>query len=227
MISVKFISRGAFLRVMWEILMYFAKRGAVRGKVVTSTGIIAKDMSSSQQTVSRKLRELEDNGLLLRRVTNRGTEISFTEKSVELLKEQYKTLKTIFDNNLEVKGIVKSGISEGRYYIALAGYQKQFVKKLGFKPFFGTLNLKIDVLDVKKLFRCREPTHIEGFCSKSRSYGDIECFRIMINDEIEGVAVLPERSSHANDILEVIAAVNLRKYFDLKDNDEVKVVIHG
>ena len=44
-------------------------------------------------------------------------------------------------------------MGEGSYYMSLKGYKKQFKEKLGYEPFPGTLNLKLEdkiYMDKKK-----------------------------------------------------------------------------
>ena len=37
-----------------------------------------------------------------------------------------------------------SGMSEGAYYMSLKGHARQFVKRIGYVPFPGTLNAKLE-----------------------------------------------------------------------------------
>ena len=54
-------------------------------------------------------------------------------------------MQSAFDDekSYSVSGKVFSGLGEGAYYISLTGYKKQFISKLGFEPYPGTLNLKL------------------------------------------------------------------------------------
>ena len=42
-------------------------------------------------------------------------------------------------------GKVEPGLGKGQYYISREGYQNQFLQNLGFVPFPGTLNIKLDL----------------------------------------------------------------------------------
>ena len=54
---------------------------------------------------------------------------------------------------LDVTGVLFSGLGEGAYYIMIKGYRKQFQSKLGFDPFPGTLNLRLDSTVDRKIRR--------------------------------------------------------------------------
>ena len=43
-----------------------------------------------------------------------------------------------------MRGRVVGGLGQGQYYISRKGYRHQFIQKLGFVPFPGTLNIKLD-----------------------------------------------------------------------------------
>jgi riboflavin kinase, archaea type len=39
---------------------------------------------------------------------------------------------------------IASGLEQGQYFISRVGYSRQFVEKLGFVPFPGTLNVLLE-----------------------------------------------------------------------------------
>ena len=45
---------------------------------------------------------------------------------------------------MEIKGKIISGMGKGTYFMSQDIYVKQFQEKLQFKPFVGTLNIKIE-----------------------------------------------------------------------------------
>ncbi|MEM1537956.1 MAG: DUF120 domain-containing protein [Candidatus Nezhaarchaeales archaeon] len=55
-------------------------------------------------------------------------------------------LQKIFGEGREVltlEGEVFTGLGEGAFYVTREGYRSQFIEKLDFDPFPGTLNLRI------------------------------------------------------------------------------------
>ena len=121
----------------------------------------------------------------------------------------------------ELKGKIVTGLGEGQYYISREGYRKQFNLKLGFDPSPGTLNLKL-----AEPFPQAEADFIkiEGFVDENGTFGGCKCYRVMIGD-IKGAIVRPERSSYPPDLVEVIAPVHLRKALNLKDGDELEMIL--
>ncbi len=119
-----------------------------------------------------------------------------------------------------IRGKVATGLGEGQYYLSREGYRSQFHKKLGFVPFPGTLNIRLD----KPFVSSGEATKIMEFSDEGKTFGGCQCYRIRING-IKAAIVRPERSSYPSDLIEIIAPMNLRESLDLSDGDEVEVTL--
>lgn len=203
----------------YSILLYILEKGGLFSKIKTSTILLSKELNSTQQTISRKLIEMEKKRLIKRELTANGVKLSLDEKARIFLKKNYKILKKKFEKKINVlKGQVKAGIGEGKYYMSLSQYQSQFKAKLGFKPYSGTLNLSVkDRNKLLEFISNLEPILISGFKTKDRTYGSIKCYKVKIKD-LEGAIIIPERARHPEDIVEIIASVYLRGYYNLKNN---------
>ncbi|MCD6155250.1 MAG: DUF120 domain-containing protein [Candidatus Verstraetearchaeota archaeon] len=220
--------------MMNDSLMFLLYRLAVLGAcwkpIYTSTVKLSKLLNISQQTISRWIRKLEAEGLIVRAVSGRGQFIKLSDKGLKCLREFYVNLKKIFSeipSSYNVRGIVFSGFGEGAYYVSLPYYFNQFTHKLGFTPFLGTLNLKlksIHDLEVKKLLEFLPGIEIKGFSNGFRTYGGAKCFKAKV-DDIPCAVVLIERTHYGDDVLELISNVKLRDALNLKDGDEVTVTI--
>ena len=126
---------------------------------------------------------------------------------------------------LQVKGKVFSGSGEGAKFIQLPWVRTQIAEKLGFIPYPGTLNIKTTEgsRELKKLLKKEktiEISPIEGFCRG-------RCFKAILMNNLKCAIIVPEIPNYTENIIEVIARVNLREKFKLKDGDviEVKIVI--
>ena len=89
--------------------------------------------------------------------------IKISDSGLDYLKSVNQQITSAFDENTSsiITGTLFSGLGEGAYYISLPGYKKQFISKLGFKPYPGTLNLKIsDVLHKQFFDYYLESTHL-------------------------------------------------------------------
>lgn len=208
---------------MDEILLFLLKKGAKDNAVKISTKDLGKVLSMSQQTASKKLIELETEG----KITRTKTGVIITNNGLDELREVYSSLKNAFEGGkLKITGKIVEGFGEGGYYVSLEGYQKQFKSKVGFEAYSGTLNLKLKKEEMEKRFRLREidPIVIEGWKTKSRSYGDIFLYKCRIENE-QCALIIPVRTHHGFDILEIIAPFNVKDKLKKKNGDEIIIEV--
>lgn len=210
-----------------QYLKKLALLGAHKKSLELSSIRFASHIDSSQQTAARKLKALEEEKLISRRILPDGQLISITKIGMDILHKELNDYQEIFSGNGNIKflsGKVITGLGEGQYYISLEGYREQFREKLGFDPYPGTLNIKLDEksIDIRK--KVTESINIMGFTDMKRTFGKGSCFRIRISD-IEGAVITPERTHYPEDIIEIIAPVNLRTDLDLKDGHNVIVEV--
>lgn len=211
-----------------QTLKELAKLGAVKNRIEISSLELANQLDNSQQTASRYLLDLDKKGLIIRELGIKKQLIQITSAGTEFLEEEYLEYQQIFEltEKLFFKGKVVSGLGEGRYYTEQKGYVDQFKEKIGFVPYPGTLNVEIKYVERNKLrfLRNHNAITIDEFRTKDRTFGSVGCFRAEING-IDGAIVLPLRSHYSN-ILEFISSCYLRAKLDLKDGDDVKIVIY-
>lgn len=126
--------------------------------------------------------------------------------------------------SLIIKGEVFSGSGEGANYIKLPWVKEQITTELGFTPYSGTLNIKLAEkdIDVKNLLKRVKSVEIlpkKGFCRG-------KCFKVFFRD-MKCAIVLPEIAGYPENVVEIVAPVNLREKFGLKDGEivEVKIVV--
>ena len=131
-----------------------------------------------------------------------------------------------FENRcMRIKGTIVSGTGEGRHYLVKEEYKTQCEKNLGFAPFPGTLNIRIDREDIKKFrtLKKQEGILLHGFKKNSKVFGNVKCFKAVLNER-KIMVVIPEKSSYT-DVMEIISDKNLRKELNLKDGDAVEVEV--
>lgn len=210
-----------------RILLYLAEKGAVVEGVKTSTAALARELGISQQSVSRLLMELAREGLIERESSGRNMVIRLTDEALELALSLYAKLKEILESPSEMilTGRVFTGLGEGAYYIQIPFYMRQFEEKLGFKPYPGTLNLKLirrdDVLK-RALVERAARIEIERFSDGRRSYGGARCIKARVGEE-DAAIIFIERTHYPRDVIEILSPVCLRERLGLKDGDIVSV----
>lgn len=213
-------------------LLKLAELGAHRRIRKVSTEYLAEKLGFSQQTASRHLIELERSKLITRQITPEGSLIKITPKGLEYLTKLHSSLQRIIafthPSVLTLEGTVFTGLGEGAYYISKKSYKEQFVKKLGFDPYPGTLNLKLSKeldIEIRKELDAYPAIEIKGFIDENRTFGLVKCYRVRINNKIDGALVFALRSHYDFSVLEIIAPVCLRKKLNLTEYQKVKVEV--
>ena len=213
-------------------LLKLAEMGAHRRTAKISTEYLAQKLEASQQTASRYLIELDKNGWIKRTITPEGCLIKITDAGTKELKKLYSNLRFLMEAayppSITLEGVVFTGLGEGAYYISKERYRKQFIEKLGFEPYPGTLNLKLTTdYDVKTRseLEAYPAIEIEGFRNEDRTFGAVKCYPVTIENKVKGALILALRSHYDASVLEIIAPVFLRKQLKLKDGHKVKVEV--
>ena len=204
-----------------DVIFYLLQRGAHREPVKITTGEIAEGIGVSQQTASRKLISLEKEGA----VERVGGKIILTKKAVDRVRGFVsEILESLKGTSVAFGGSVTVGLGKGAYFVSQKEYTAGFQKKLGFKPFPGTLNVKIDDEDIEKRITLREqePLAVAGFRKGARSFGKIACYKCVVNG-VAGAIVFPEHSEHGLSVLEIISPFQLRKKLNLQDGARVTI----
>ena len=213
-------------------LLKLAEMGAHRRTARISTEYLAGKLEASQQTASRYLIELEKRGWIERTITPEGCLIRITGAGAKQLNKLYSTLRAVIEAeyppSITLEGTVFTGLGEGAYYISKESYRKQFIEKLGFDPYPGTLNLKIVTdYDVKTRSELEgyPGVEIDGFKDEDRTFGPVKCYPAIIENKERGALILALRSHYDASVLEIIAPVPLRRHLRLKDGQKVKVEV--
>jgi len=119
---------------------------------------------------------------------------------------------------------VFQGQGVGSSLVDLPWVRRQIRQKLGFKPYSGTLNIRLEKDDEKilrqKLNRARgiEINPKPGFLKAN-------CFHALINRKIKGAVIIPEKQGYPPDMIEIIAPKFLREEIPVKDGARVTVTI--
>ena len=124
---------------------------------------------------------------------------------------------------MEIEGVIISGMGKGTYFMSQNFYVDQFQEKLHFKPFVGTLNIKIDEEGMTSIMNI--PYEKFDKINGKGKFGDVKFIKAVLNDKITGALVFPAKTTHTEDVLEFIADKNLREFLELNDGDLVTVKI--
>ncbi len=218
----------------WFALFELCRLTKDRRSINISSVEFGELLGLSQQTGSRRIKDLEDLGWIKRRSEGKTQKISITKVGASVMLNIYKNLKELLESILIV-GEVIEGIHEGGYYVAIKGYFDQFKKRLGFEPYKGTLNLKLSDTDNsilrEKLHHIR-PVIINGFKNQEREYGPVKCYDVYIyrfdnkNNRRKAAILDIKRTHHKKNVVEILAKPYLRDYFNLKDGDKLIIEVN-
>jgi len=213
-------------------LVTLAEIGAHKRTAKISTEYLAEKLGISQQTASRYLIELERKGWIQRTITPEGSLIKINDTGTGELKKLYSNLRflmeTAYPPSVTLEGTVFTGLGEGAYYISKDHYLKQFIEKLGFTPYSGTLNLKLTTdydLKTRSELDAYPAIEIQGFKNEDRTFGVVKCYPAIIGNKIKGALIFALRSHYDASVLEIIAPVCVRRHLNLKDGHKVKVEV--
>jgi riboflavin kinase len=213
-------------------LYKLAELGACSRTVKVSTEYLAEKMSVSQQTASRHLIQLDKSGWIKRTITPEGCLIKITDSGVAELKKLHSGLRLIMEApyppSVTLEGVLFTGLGEGAYYVMRDGYRRQFIEKLGFDPYPGTLNLRLTTeydMKARSELEAYPGIEIEGFEDESRTFGSVKCYPIIINNRAKGALVCALRSHYDSSVMEVIAPSFLRGKLKLRDGNKAKVEV--
>ena len=119
-----------------------------------------------------------------------------------------------------LKGKIFSGAGLGEKFLKLSWVKNQIQEKLGFNPYPGTLNIllsekSLEFTNFLKNKNCTRIIPADGFC-----YGLI--IPALITSQ-KCAIIVPVVENYPENVLEIIAPMNLRISLNLKDDDEVLV----
>jgi riboflavin kinase, archaea type len=219
--------------VLIPTLVELVKLGAHAGFVTVSTEELAERLGQSQQSASQHLQQLESLGYVDRKRAGQRFAVKLTEAGQGIVRAYYSSLRLALDGKHKKRmgfvGKVFQGLGEGAYYIGLEGYKTQFAKALGFDPYPGTLNLKLEgaiQVEQKRELRGFDGLRIEGFQSGGRTYGGARCYRASVGKEGLPAAVLVIDRTHYDDsVLEIISPHFLRGAMGLKNGGLLEVSV--
>ncbi len=123
--------------------------------------------------------------------------------------------------NKTVTGIVQDGVGQGSSFTQLDWVRKQFRDKLGFDPYPGTLNIRVQDAGTLAEWQACSSIAIEpapGFCAA-------RCYRVELNGQTTAGWIIPVVAGYPDDLMELMAPMSLRQTFALKTGDVISIKI--
>jgi len=194
---------------------------------------LSKNLGISQQSASRYLIELVDRGYLNRRLAQGGQVVTILEKGILTLRREFSEYSLMFgtQKEIEMKGTLETGLGEGGYYISKKGYMSQFQEKLGWEPYEGTFNLRLDEDEVPKIeaMRAAEGMLINGFEQEGRTFGKAWVFNCSLKkgtNNVDNCAIISPKRTHYKRVVEIISPDFLRDKLNAKDGETFTISVN-
>jgi riboflavin kinase, archaea type len=220
--------------IKYEYVLTLAKlllKGAKDNFVKFTSTDIGIEINKSQQTASKIILDLQELKYVERVKKGHSYLIRVTEEGLESVRKMsdfFNMALYSLPENINFNGVLVSGMGEGKYYMSLEGYRKQFLRRIGYIPFPGTLNIKlIDSLSLENRAKIDSFRYqlIDGFHDSERTYGWVKCYPVIINGNknIRLDLLILERTHHDKNMLEIISPINIKKVLRLKNGNNVKI----
>ncbi len=131
-------------------------------------------------------------------------------------------------NLATITGKVTTGLGRGRKFCSMPPYRNAFRDLMGIEVFPGTLNIHLEKQAAKAVwsYMKREAILVPEFKWKGKEYGAVQLAHVDING-VPSAIVAPLKTSHTQQIVEIISSQKLRDSLGLRDGDEVKLEFPG
>ena len=126
---------------------------------------------------------------------------------------------------IKIRGIVTSGVGEGKLLTEIPWVKQQFINKLGINAHPGTFNITVLAEDAEKLNAVRKAKGIE-IAPEDVDFCTGKGFLALVNDKIRGAVVIPLVPNYPLAQLEIISGDNIKQALTLKDGDRVEVDVY-
>ena len=123
----------------------------------------------------------------------------------------------------KITGVVFTDLGRAASFLSVEQVQSTLRRKVGFTPYPGTLNLRLETDEAMEFWReMRERRGIE-IVSQDPAHCRARCFLVKIEGRHRGAVVLPEVANYPEDKIEVIAPVRLKDELRIEDGERVTI----
>ena len=117
-------------------------------------------------------------------------------------------------------GVVTSGLGQGAYFMSLPWVRDAVRRLIGFTPYPGTLNVRLDA-DMIGIWRRTRDGHSIVLAPPPSEPCGARLLPVVVAPDVEAAVIVPDVTRYGEDLLELIAAVHLRSRLGLHDESRV------
>lgn len=126
-----------------------------------------------------------------------------------------------------LRGVLTSGMGQGALFMALPWVRDAISRMLGFDPYPGTLNVRLVTPDMVAAWRrIREGDALRLTLPAGEPCG-ARLFQTIVAPDVAAAIIVPDVTSHGDDVLELVAGVHVRSRLGLRDDDAVTLLVPG
>ena len=125
-----------------------------------------------------------------------------------------------------LNGVVASGLGQGAHFMSLPWVQDAVRRLIGFTPYPGTLNVRLDA-DMVGVWRRIQNHRAIVLAPPPPEPCGARLFPVTVAPDVEAAVIVPDVTRYGDDLLELIAPVHLRSRLVLLDGDPVTLQIRG
>ncbi len=131
----------------------------------------------------------------------------------------------------KLRGVIFSDLGQARTFMSLEWVKSALEQKLGFPPYPGTLNLRLEAEQDKALWRdvliteegIAVPPPRASFCSARLYAVEIESGRGLGGTGLRAAVVVPGVDGYPEDKMEIVAPVRVKDALGVQDGDSLIV----
>ena len=124
---------------------------------------------------------------------------------------------------LTVSGEVTSGLGVGKIFMAKEWVRGQCLEKLGFMPYSGTFNVRIRGDASADFLQSLEGAPGIELIPEEPGFCPGRCVKVEVANQIRAAVVIPAKTEHLPEVLEIIAPLNIREALGLQDGETVEI----
>ena len=117
-------------------------------------------------------------------------------------------------------GAVTSGLGQGASFMSLPWVKDAVRRLIGFTPYPGTLNVRLDA-DAVGVWRRSQAGRAIVLAPPPAETCGARLFPALVGADVEAAVIVPDITRYADDLLELIAPIHLRSRLGLRDHDRV------
>jgi riboflavin kinase len=121
---------------------------------------------------------------------------------------------------ISLSGSVTPGLGEGAYFMGLPWVRDAVRRLLGFTPYPGTLNVRLDS-ELVGLWDQIENRGSVVLVPPSPETCGARLFPAVVAPDVEAAVIVPDVTRYGKNLLELIAATHIRSRLGLRDDDPV------